>query len=366
MKIHYHIVSVVLIVLFLLTGCVSNQQNQLLGRADQESPTDLLPGQNKISFFSQGTRIVGNVFLPLEYSNGQSLPALIMVAPESGVKEQSPGNYALKMSQKGYLTLAFDHRSFGESDGQPRLLEDPFMKIEDIKNAVSYVRSLKMTAKDKVGVIGICSGAGYSTTAAAFDIRIKAVATTSGIFDHTDYRPNIQNESADKYFSGLLQLAGDGRQKYFETGATDYSTGAFYGEEPEGIKTLKAYYNGSEKREKYAKLFWKRANNFYHNSERGQVKTWEDKRLNSALDSRFALNASSIIHLVSPRPILFIKGSKAISGYTTDIAFKKAQNPKEIFKIEGANHFDLYDNNEYLNIAIEKLDAFFKTELNSQ
>ena len=364
MKINYHNIAAVLIVLFFLTGCVSNRQNQLLGRVAPESPTTLLPGQNKISFFSQGTRIVGHVFLPPDYSNGQLLQALIMVAPESGVKEQSPNNYALKMSQKGYLSLAFDHRSFGESGGEPRLLEDPFMKIEDIKNAVSYVRSLKMTAKDKIGLIGICSGAGYATSAAAFDIRIKAVATASGIFDHTDYRPNVQNESADKYFKGLLQLAGDGRQKYFETGVTDYSKGAFYGEEPEGVKTLKAYYKGSEEREKYAKLFWKRANDFYHNGERGQVKTWEDRRLNSALDSRFALNASSIIHLISPRPILFIKGSKALSGYTTDIAFKKAQNPKEIFKIKGANHFDLYDNNEYLEPIMEKLDAFFNKSLN--
>ncbi|MCP3872391.1 MAG: alpha/beta hydrolase [Desulfobacteraceae bacterium] len=355
----HRFIAAVSIVLFFLTGCVSTQDTQLLGRISKDSPTQLISGKNKISFFSQGTRIAGHVFLPPDYCKDQKLPALIMVAPESGVKEQSPGKYALKMSQKGYLTLAFDHRSFDESGGKPRLLEDPFMKIEDIKNAVSYIRSLKMTDKDRIGLIGICAGAGYSTVAAAFDVRVKAIATASGIFDFTDFRPNVRNESADKYFSNLLQLAGEGRQTYFETGITSYTNGAFYGEEPEGKKTLNAYYKGSEAYEKYAKLFWKRASDFYHNPERGLVKTWEDRRLNPALDSRFALNASYLIHLVSPRPILFIKGSGSISGYATDIAFKKAQKPKEVLTLEGANHFDLYDNDAYLQPATEKLNTFF-------
>ncbi len=365
MKTRYIIVIVSIIFLF-LTGCVSKHNNLLLGRVAPDSPTNLVPGQNKISFFSQGTRIVGNIYLPPDYSEDQLLPALIMIAPESGVKEQSPGNYAIKMSKRGYLTLAFDHRSFGESDGKPRLLEDPSMKIEDIKNGVSYVRSLKMADQDKIGLVGICSGAGYACAAAAFDIRIKAVASASGIFDFTDFRANVRNEAAKNYFSCLLQLAGAGRQRFFETGEAHYSAGAFHGEEPEGEKTLKAYYGGSPKVEKMAALFWKRAGDYYHNPARGKVKTWTDKRLHSALDTRFSLNASSIINLISPRPLFFIKGSKAISGYMSDIAFKKAGNPKEMLVMTGANHFDLYDNDKYLEPAAEKLDAFFTKAFHKQ
>ncbi len=360
---HTPYMIVALLIFLIFNGCASTQENQLLGRMSPKSPTHLLPGRNTISFFSQGTRIAGHVFLPPDHSGKSVLPGLIMVAPESGIKEQSPGIYARKMSKKGYITLAFDHRSFGESAGQPRLLEDPFLKIEDIKNAVSYLRSLKQVDPDKIGIVGICSGGGYSVAAAAFDIRIKAVATSSGVFDFTDLRPNVRNEQAHKYFSNLLLLSGDGRQTYFETGRPEYTSGAFYGETPEGEKTLTAYYGGSEKREKWAKIFWKRADDFYHNPDRGRVKNWQDKRLNSALDTRFTLNASSFIHLVSPRPILLIKGAKAISGYATDTAFIKAQDPKERFTLEGANHFDLYDNDAYLGKVMKKLDSFFSAAL---
>ena len=364
MKALGHLTTTVLTALLLLSSCIAHQETQLLGRIAKESPTRMVPGKNKISFFSAGTRIAGHLFLPPGYLAGQKLPALVMVAPESGVKEQSPGEYALRMSRKGYMTLAFDHRSFGESGGMPRLLEDPFMKIEDIKNAVSYIRSLPMSDREKIGLIGICAGGGYAAAAAAFDLRVKAVATASGIFDFIDFRPNVRNRDALEYFSGLLRLAGQGRQTYFETGTASYTKGAFYGEEPEGEKTLDAYYRGSEAHEKLAKLFWKRARDYYHSPGRGQVKTWEDRRLNSALDSRFALNASALIHLVSPRPVCFIKGGASISGYATDIAFEKARKPKELFTLEGANHFDLYDNGAYLTTAAKKLDTFFAKALN--
>lgn len=349
-----------LIVLFIISGCAANQPPQLMGRLAPDSPTDLVGGLNRISFFSSGARIVGNLFLPPGYSGDRPLPALVMVSPESGVKEQSPGHYAVKLSRRGYAVLAFDHRSFGESEGEPRLLEDPFLKIDDIKNAVSYLGSLNKIDRDKVGILGICAGGGYATAAAAFDHRIRAVATASGIFDFTDFRPNVDNDAARAYFSGLMKLAGEGRSKYFVSGETDYTPGAFYGEEPEGEKTLKAYYKGSPKFEHFAKLFWMRADDFYLDPARGATKTWEDKRLNAALDARFALNASSLIHLVSPRPMLIIKGSKAISGYASDIAYKKAKDPKEVFVIDGAHHFDLYDNDIHLELAVQKLDSFFQ------
>tara|TARA_B100000700_G_scaffold306426_1_gene381576 strand:+ start:590 stop:961 length:372 start_codon:yes stop_codon:yes gene_type:complete len=89
-------------------------------------------GKNKVAFLSEQSRIAGNVFLPPDYNRSNSYPALVVITPASGVKEQTAGIYAEKLAKKGYITLAFDHRTYGESGGFPRGMENALMKVEDI------------------------------------------------------------------------------------------------------------------------------------------------------------------------------------------------------------------------------------------
>ena len=49
--------------------------------------------------------------------------------------------------------------------------------------------------------------------------------------------------------------------------------------------------------------------------------------------------------------------------FGTPQAIEKAQQPKELFWIDGATHVDLYDKEEYLPIAVAKLADFFGAHL---
>ena len=88
--------------------------------------------KQKITFESEGLKVVGNLFRP-QNAEKTSLPAVLVTGAMTGVKEQVAGSYAERIAKAGFVTLVFDHRHFGESEGEPRQHEDPAKKIEDLK-----------------------------------------------------------------------------------------------------------------------------------------------------------------------------------------------------------------------------------------
>ena len=300
-------------------------------------------GRNPVWFLSEGKKLAGNVFIPENFKEGEELPAIVTVTPAGAVKEQTAGQHALELSQKGFITLAFDHRTFGESEGFPRYREDPFMKAEDIKNAITFMSCLSEVAEDKIGLLGICSGAGYSAFTATFDVRVKAVATISGIFDFAGWI----NGNDVMPFDDMLRKSAAARKKYYETGEAEYVNG-WYG----------------EAHDDYDKnvIFWQEAYEYYREGgNRGHYEvTNGDHRDAQRIDTRYMLNANPTLKYLSPRPILAIRGSIALTGPMSDEAIENAEEPKELFMVEGATHIDMYHKEEFVSQSVEKLDKFYK------
>lgn len=325
--------------------------------ADSFLGAELHSGKNKVAFQSEDTRIAGNVFLPPDYDPAKQYPALVVITPASGIKEQTAGIYAEKMSRKGYITLAFDHRTYGESGGFPRGMENAPMKVEDIKNAISFIRTVPGVDADRIGELGICSGAGYSLQAAMQDSRLDSVATVSGFVDFTDYgmggatqyMDSLSGDPVEQYRQ-QIKMASEARQKYFETGEVVLI---------DGIPTMEKAKTMNE--------FWVRAADYYRNPQRGGgAENYTPMRAAMSLDTRYAFNPSEHMELLGDMPFMAIIGTDALSAYFSEIAVERSQadgGNAKLFKIEGAQHFDLYDQDKYVDQAVEELDRFYAATL---
>ena len=129
-------------------------------------------------FRSGGELLHGNLFLP----EGEPQAALVLTGPLTSVKEQASGAHARALSERGFAALAFDHRFFGESGGQPRQFENPRAKIEDIRAALAALRDSIRTRDLSMAAVGVCAGAGYMAAAVAEEPGFLAFAGIAGFY----------------------------------------------------------------------------------------------------------------------------------------------------------------------------------------
>ena len=297
----------------------------------------------KVTFKKLGLNIAGLLFLPNNFDEKNQYPAIVVTHPGGGVKEQCSSLYAWNLAKNGYIALAFDASHQGESEGLPRYLEDPTSRVEDIRSAVDFLVSLKYVDENKIGAMGICAGAGYTMNAIQTDLRIKAAAGISTWNTGHSARFGFPGVNIENFMQKLLKEVAEARTKEAR------------GDEP-------LYWNYVPKSEndidENTSVIQKEAYEYYR-TDRCSYPTSVNKYLVSSNDKLAAWDAFQYIDTVSPRPLLFIVGSKADTLYFTEDAYKRANAPKEIFTIENATHVDLYDKPEFVNQVVYKLVEFF-------
>lgn len=129
----------------------------------------------------QGITLTAVINFPEEFDKNNKYPAIVVTHPGGGVKEQTAGLYAQKLAEAGFITIAYDASYQGESTGEPRQLENPYIRTEDISAVIDYLTTLPYVDEERIGAMGICAGGGYTANAAINDHRIKAVGTVSAV-----------------------------------------------------------------------------------------------------------------------------------------------------------------------------------------
>ena len=293
-----------------------------------------------------GINIAADMYLPKSIDKFKTYPALIVGTPYGGVKEQGAGIYAQTMAERGFVAIAFDESFNGESGGEPRHVSSPDIFVEDFSAGVDFLGTRPFVDRNRIGAIGICGSGAFVITAAQVDHRIKAVATASMYDMSRFFRNGWRDGMTDEQRNEALDQLAEQRWKDVDVGSPWLPPG-FPSEPtdaiPEGLDPI-----SSE--------FWE-----YYAMERGHhprsygpfTKTSEVAFMNFPL--------MNYLETVSPRPVLFIMGENAHSGYFTEDAYKMAAEPKELYIVPGARHIDLYDRTDM--IPFDKLASFFNENL---
>ena len=304
----------------------------------------IVPGKNTVEYLSQGSKIVAHLYVPNDYKEGEKYPAIIITPPNTGVKEQTAGIYAEKLSEEGFITLAFDPRGFGESGGHP-LLFDLERQIQDAEASVDFIESLELVDAEHIFNMGICVGTGISVAETVQDSRIKAQAMVSPTFRGED--ENILPLPVDVAYI----IAGFSKTVYNITGNDLELTPLVSEVEPEEANeeeigvAMGAFY--------------------YLPGMPGDVPTWNNGlSMTSIVPVVEWLDFFKTAEELDETPLYMVYGTKAFSRHNAIKYYDLIDGPKDRLVIDGAGHFDLYWKTEYVQLAVEGITTFFENSMN--
>ncbi|MGG3622394.1 alpha/beta hydrolase [Bacillus gobiensis] len=297
----------------------------------------------KVNFHAHGLQVAAILNAPEHAGEKKQNPVIVCVHPGSSCKDQTAGIYAEKLAELGYVTIVFDASYQGESEGEPRFAEYPAARIEDIRSAVDYLTTLDYVDENRIGVLGVCAGGGYAVNAAMTERRIKAVGTVVGGNVGRGYR----EDDPIKVLEGIAQQR----------------TAEARGAEPMVTQWIP---NSHAEREGMSDIDLVGAVDYYR-TPRGQSPNSPNKLKFTSMDSVIGFDAFHLAESLLTQPLQIIVGDVqgAFGSYKDghELYDRAASEKKDLFVIEGASHYDLYDRPEPVSKAVEKLGAFYKENL---
>ena len=296
---------------------------------------------------NDGISIAANVYTPAGYDKTKKYPAIVVAHPNGGVKEQVAGLYAEFLAKQGYIVIVPDAAYQGASGGTPRNVDTPSSRTADLHAAADFISTYAGVDANRIGILGICGGGGYTLNAAKTDKRFKAVATLS-MFNTGLVRRNGFKNSQVATIQQRLKEASEAREEEARGGEVRY-----VGNMPKMSKEEVAKMPFELSREGYE---------YYLETHAHPNSTF--RYTQSSLLDLMRFDATDQIELIN-QPLLMLAGSKADTRDMTEDAFAKAVNaqPKELYLLEGATHIQTYWKEPYVTQAVKKLTEFFKKNL---
>ena len=286
------------------------------------------------TFYSEGVKLTGDVYLPDTPANGPR-PGIVLCGGYTGVKEVYAPDFAARLADAGYASIAFNYKGWASSDGPANRL-DPHGRVWDAFAALTVLADRDDVDADRIGVLGWSYGGATAIWLAATDPRIQCVSAVVTIGNGRRWMEGVRTAEE---IAALNSRSEKDRLSRVRTGESEPAP-------PPSV----LYMSPREK------------------------DLWAAARADSAvepapvplefIDETMAFHPEWVVDKIAPRPLLLI--ATELDGVTPPEESQKlydvAGEPKKLVMIPGCGHFEVYEGAPFDQTCTETV-AWFDTHL---
>jgi hypothetical protein len=285
--------------------------------------------EQRVSFKSDGLTLAGAVATPDGLQPGEKRAAVIVL--HGFGSNMDAGNVVgpcAMLQTLGYVTLRFDMRGCGDSEGEKgRLI--CLEQVSDTRNALSFLAQNPNVDPGRIAVMGSSFGAAVAVYTGGVEERVAAVISASG-WGHGERKFRGQHPTPEAWarFTAMLEEGKRHRER----------TGQSLMVPRYDIVPIPTHLRG-------------------HVIDRS-VQTFPAETAQSMFDFR----AEDVVAKIAPRPILFLHSSvDSVTPTEQSIAmFERAGQPAELHLFAGTDHFMFAESNTRVrDVVANWLAAYF-------
>jgi hypothetical protein len=285
--------------------------------------------EERVTFESDGLKLAGIVRVPAGLKSGERRPAFLVLHGFGSNKSSHNCMAPCDMFEKlGYVTLRFDMRGCGESEGEKgRLI--CLEQVEDTQAAANFLERHPQIDPSRIGVLGSSFGAAVAVYTGGIDNRIAAVISASGWGNgETKFRGQHKGPEAWKKFTDML---AEGKKHREKTGQSLMVPRWDIVPIPEHLRGHLAP---------------------------GSILSFPAETAQSMFDFR----AEEVVGTIAPRPLLILHSAHdSVTPTEQSIEmFKRAGQPADLHLFDGTDHFMFAESNARVRtVLVDWLQRYF-------
>lgn len=268
-----------------------------------------------VSFYSEGVRLAGDLFLPSDLKPGEQRAGVVLCHGYTGVRTIYLPENARVLAAAGYVVLTFDYKGWGDSDG-PKSRLAPYSRVADVQAALTFLGAQPEVDPERLGIYGTSYGGATVVWTAAIDPRVKCVVAVVGIGSGARWMRSVRRP--DEYHDLLARAAAD--------------------------RVKRALTGKSEQVDRNAILLPDR-----QSAELGAAARRNNPQAVTELplefvDDTLSFNPEWVVDRIAPRPLLLITtdDDRLVPPAESEALYQRAGEPKKLVVLKGFGHYQVY------------------------